>query len=152
MPDATFAERLKLKMGEKNLKQADLIREAQILGKKLGKSQVSQYVSGKTLPRRDVAAVLAQVLEVDATWLLHGAAAASEAARASKPGSVPATSTVHSSQSANADKRSSSSKKQGSTPMREFKKSDKLENVLYDVRGPVVDEAARMEENGARIL
>ena len=30
--------------------------------------------------------------------------------------------------------------------MREFKKSSKLDNVLYDVRGPVVDEATRMEE------
>ena len=36
--------------------------------------------------------------------------------------------------------------------MREFKKSSKLENVLYDVRGPVVDEAARMEENGTNVL
>ena len=27
--------------------------------------------------------------------------------------------------------------------MREFGKSRKLDNVLYDVRGPVVDEAAR---------
>lgn len=33
-----------------------------------------------------------------------------------------------------------------------FKKSHKLDNVLYDVRGPVVDEAARMEEAGIRIL
>ena len=41
---------------------------------------------------------------------------------------------------------------QRSTTMREFKKSSKLDNVLYDVRGPVVDEAARMEEDGARIL
>ena len=30
--------------------------------------------------------------------------------------------------------------------MRNFEKSSKLDNVLYDVRGPVVDEAARMEE------
>ncbi len=36
--------------------------------------------------------------------------------------------------------------------MREFKKSTKLDNVLYDVRGPVVDEAARMEENGTNVL
>ncbi len=33
-----------------------------------------------------------------------------------------------------------------------FTKSSKLDNVLYDVRGPVVDEAARMEEAGLRIL
>ena len=36
--------------------------------------------------------------------------------------------------------------------MREFKKSSKLDNVLYDVRGPVADEAARMEGNGQHIL
>lgn len=36
--------------------------------------------------------------------------------------------------------------------MREFKKSSKLENVLYDVRGPVLDEAMRMEEAGANVL
>lgn len=36
--------------------------------------------------------------------------------------------------------------------MRQFKKSSKLDNVLYDVRGPVVDEAARMESQGMRIL
>ena len=34
----------------------------------------------------------------------------------------------------------------GNINMREFKKSSKLDNVLYDVRGPVVDEANRMEE------
>lgn len=36
--------------------------------------------------------------------------------------------------------------------MREFGKSRKLDNVLYDVRGQVVDEAARMEENGTNVL
>lgn len=36
--------------------------------------------------------------------------------------------------------------------MREFKKSSKLDNVLYDVRGPVVEEAARMEACGTHVL
>ena len=36
--------------------------------------------------------------------------------------------------------------------MRTFSKSSKLDNVLYDVRGPVADEAARMEAEGLRIL
>ena len=36
--------------------------------------------------------------------------------------------------------------------MREFKKSYKLNDVLYDVRGPVVDEANRMSEQGLDIL
>ncbi|MDO4503065.1 MAG: aminotransferase class I/II-fold pyridoxal phosphate-dependent enzyme [Coriobacteriia bacterium] len=36
--------------------------------------------------------------------------------------------------------------------MRHFTKSTKLDNVLYDVRGPVVDEAARMEDMGTHVL
>ena len=36
--------------------------------------------------------------------------------------------------------------------MRTFAKANRLENVLYDVRGPVVDEAMRMEEMGKNIL
>lgn len=36
--------------------------------------------------------------------------------------------------------------------MRIFEKSSKLDNVCYDVRGPVVDEAGRMEEQGIDIL
>lgn len=36
--------------------------------------------------------------------------------------------------------------------VKEIKKSTKLDNVLYDVRGPVVDEASRMEENGTNVL
>lgn len=36
--------------------------------------------------------------------------------------------------------------------MRTFDKSEKLNNVLYDVRGPVVDEAGKMEEDGMEIL
>ncbi|EGO9008573.1 pyridoxal phosphate-dependent aminotransferase [Enterococcus faecalis] len=36
--------------------------------------------------------------------------------------------------------------------MRNLKKSDKLNNVSYDVRGPVLEEAERMQEEGIRIL
>ena len=36
--------------------------------------------------------------------------------------------------------------------MRTFEKSGKLENVCYDVRGTVVEEASRMSENGIDIL
>lgn len=38
------------------------------------------------------------------------------------------------------------------TYMVEFRKSKKLDNVLYDVRGPVVEEAIRMENSGTQIL
>ena len=36
--------------------------------------------------------------------------------------------------------------------MRTFAKANKLENVLYDIRGPVMDEATRMEELGMKVL
>ena len=33
-----------------------------------------------------------------------------------------------------------------------IKKSSKLDNVLYDLRGPVMDEAKRLEEEGYKIM
>lgn len=36
--------------------------------------------------------------------------------------------------------------------MRKFEKSHKLDNVSYDIRGPVLDEAQRMRANGEKIL
>lgn len=36
--------------------------------------------------------------------------------------------------------------------MREFRKSDKLADVCYDIRGPVLDKARQMEEEGQRII
>ena len=142
---ATFAQRLKQLMELRDAKQADVIRMAQTRGKHLGKSQVSQYVSGKTIPRRDVMDVLAAVFEVDAEWLATGKGPGPDAARATKPGSIPAP-------PARPIRSDSASHTTGGAPMRTFKKSNKLDNVLYDVRGPVVDEAARMEDDGARIL
>ncbi len=89
-------------------------------GVKLGKSQLSQYLSGKTVPRRDMLAFL------EATLGQHDEPAP-------KPTPAPATT-------------------QEATPMRKFSKSSKLDNVSYDVRGPALDEAMRMEEEGIDIL
>ncbi len=36
--------------------------------------------------------------------------------------------------------------------MREFKKSTSLDNVFYDIRGPILDEAMRMEKLGDKIV
>lgn len=212
-----FSARLRHMMGERGLKQADVIREASARGKRLGKSQVSQYVSGKTMPRRDVVAILADLLGVEPSWLSGAdvertAGAAREAERVQTAGSscapgvtrsakpeptaevagtmgaaasataeaVPVSSlvsaTARSAHPARAAARPAaacstdapydahfadatgsgasatfpSSKR--SAPMRTFNKSSKLDNVLYDVRGPVVDEAERMEDEGERVL
>ena len=123
-----FSARLRHAMDEAGLKQADLVRMASQRGEKLGKSQLSQYVSGKVRPRQDSLALLADLLGVTTDWL-EGQPEAREQAKPHV-------------QVRNERER----------PMREFKKSSKLDHVLYDVRGPVVDEAARMEAEGERIL
>ena len=127
MAQETFADRLRQAMAERGLKQADLIHAAVARGEKLGKSQVSQYVSGKVTPRQDVMALLAAMLGVDTEWLRSGGQRAAVRPETAHQTVRPATA------------------KKGSPTMREFKKSSKLDNVLYDVRGPVADEAARMD-------
>lgn len=181
MPSGSFSDRLKQSMELAGIKQADLIRLAENQGKKLGKSQVSQYVSGKTIPRKDVLDVLALVLGVDRDWLLGGVGEQATAVRSQSvvaqgqethvcanaapdalsaesdlqkrssddiPSSLPSSDGIHLQEavSRTIDRRSTV------MGMREFKKSSKLDNVLYDVRGPVADEAARMEGNGQHIL
>ena len=163
---AVFSERLRASMARRGLKQTDMIRAAAELGGRLGKSQVSQYVSGKTVPRRDMVRLLAQILEVDAAWLIgageEGATGAhrptaSGPTAPSAPDPVPARATERHEAALPtpvppASRRGSGADRQRSTHMREFKKSSKLENVLYDVRGPVVDEASAMEARGEHIL
>ena len=133
MSHETFAKRLATAMAEQGLKQADLVHAAAARGEKLGKSQVSQYVSGKVVPRANVVRLLAALLGVDASWLATGEG--TRAAARPETATQPVSATT-----------------QRSATMREFKKSTKLDNVLYDVRGPVADEAARMEDEGVRIL
>ena len=173
MDRALFAERLRGALADCGMKQADLIQAAAERGKKLGKSQVSQYVAGKTMPRRDVAALLADILGVECAWLVGEDAAASASAStaratvpaapapssarraAAAPGRVtarPAAAGPMAAAPAASPQPSSETSPVRSTPMRTFNKSSKLDNVLYDVRGPLVDEAARMESEGANIL
>ena len=176
MATSAFSKRLKQAMEAAGVKQADLVRLAAERGEKLGKSQVSQYVSGKVAPRRDVLALLANLLQVDSAWLAGEGAEGGPVAADEGAEVLPATSvagdtapgarggvTAGSGDPARASERpraaisidytaGQQAKTPGSSFMREFKKSSKLDNVLYDVRGPVVDEAARMEAEGERIL
>jgi len=68
----SFDKRLRWAMEAQGMKQADLIRLASEMGVKLGKSQVSQYVSGKTAPRKEVLFTLASILSVEPSWLQDG--------------------------------------------------------------------------------
>lgn len=134
---ADFAERLKEIMDIKGLKQVDVIKLCEPVGAeygiKIGKSHMSQYISGKTQPRTDILTVLARALEVNELWL-YGE-------------DVPMKQNGRTNSNKNKSKSSI-----GGSGMRTFGKSSKLNNVLYDVRGPVVEEANRMEEAGMEIL
>lgn len=181
-----FSERLKAAMKKQNLKQIDLVRAAQVQGIKLGKSHVSQYVSGKTVPRTDILLFLAKTLQVEEEWLIGVSNVESDTEiSASNRNILDINKTIlGNSNKENSEVLTMSAKRQKSSifeaeiisdinkniqttsaatisrnisnkegkKMREFKKSSKLDNVLYDVRGPVVDEATRMEEAGTHVL
>ena len=181
-----FSERLKAAMKKQNLKQIDLVRAAQVQGIKLGKSHVSQYVSGKTVPRTDILLFLAKTLQVEEEWLIGVSNVESDTEiSASNRNILDTNKTIlGNSNKENSEALTMSAKRKKSSifeaeiisdinkniqttsaatisrnisnkegkKMREFKKSSKLDNVLYDVRGPVVDEATRMEEAGTHVL
>ena len=146
-----FAERLKTALEQKNMKQIDLVKCASEQGVKLGKSHVSQYLSGKTMPRAEILNFLADTLEVDAEWLKgNDTSAGNMNEKISKETSVENVQKKREIPD-NGFKGKEKDMKEESK-VREFKKSSKLNNVLYDVRGPVVEEAARMEEAGTQVL
>ena len=181
-----FSERLKAAMKKQNLKQIDLVRAAQVQGIKLGKSHVSQYVSGKTVPRTDILLFLAKTLQVEEEWLIGVSNVESDTEISATNRNILDTNKtiLGNSNKENSEALTMSAKRQESSifeteiisdvnkniqttsaatisrnisnkegkKMREFKKSSKLDNVLYDVRGPVVDEATRMEEAGTHVL
>lgn len=181
-----FSERLKAAIKKQNLKQIDLVRAAQAQGIKLGKSHVSQYVSGKTVPRTDILLFLAKTLQVEEEWLIGISNVKSDTEISATNRNILNTNKtiLGNSNKENSEVLTMSAKRQKSSifeaeiisdinkniqttsattisrnisnkegkKMREFKKSSKLDNVLYDVRGPVVDEATRMEEAGTHVL
>lgn len=66
--------RLKEIMAERNLKQVDILKLAQPFSEKynvkLNKSDLSQYISGKTEPGQDKLFVLGMALDVNESWLM----------------------------------------------------------------------------------
>lgn len=66
----SFSTRLNNAMALRELKQIDFVRAAEKFNIKLGKSHMSQYVSGKTVPRADIAHFLAAYLHVNEDWLM----------------------------------------------------------------------------------
>ena len=74
MKTETTSIRLKRILTERNMRQVDILNAAQPhcrrLGVKLGKNDLSQYVSGKVEPRQDKLSILALALGVSEAWLM----------------------------------------------------------------------------------
>lgn len=109
--------------------QTELIRRAEAMGIKLYKGQVCQYAAGRIVPRPQVVRAFAQILDTNEAYLVGGLP---EEPAVPAPAAAP--------------------EEEGETAAYAFKKSAKLEHVLYDVRGPVLEEATRMEQGGTHIL
>lgn len=65
MKTSNTSERLKELMALKGLRQIDIAEKTG-----LGKSAISQYVSGKITPKQDKVYILAEGLNVSPTWLM----------------------------------------------------------------------------------
>lgn len=74
MEKVTTSTRLKQIMEERNLKQVDILNMAKPYcdkyGIKLGKSDLSQYLSGRNEPAQKKLAILSLALNVNEAWLM----------------------------------------------------------------------------------
>lgn len=74
MKEYTTAQRLGQIMDSRSLRQVDILRAAEPFCKKygvrLGKNDLSQYVSGKSEPRQDKLTILGLALNVSEAWLM----------------------------------------------------------------------------------
>ena len=145
-----FAERLKQAMEQKNMKQIDLVKKAAEQGVKLGKSHVSQYLSGKTTPRSEILNFLATTLGVETEWLKGTEVSVDTLKKETNEAGIQMENMKFDYNYNNMKENTRETVEE--VQVREFKKSSKLNNVLYDVRGPVVEEAARMENAGTQVL
>lgn len=74
MEKVTTSQRLKSLMESRNLKQVDIVNAAQpfckAFNQKLGRNDISQYVSGKVVPGQDKLSLIALALNVSEVWLM----------------------------------------------------------------------------------
>lgn len=167
----TLANRLHFIMKERGLKQVDVLHLAEPFCKennvKLAKNYLSQYCNGKNEPGKDILNVLSLALQVNPEWL-QGFNVPMELPsdkRNDNKYNIYTTNNnnintackglnnygSHYDNKTNTINNENNTKKEVNK-MNKITKSSKLDNVLYDVRGPVLDEATRMEEAGSKIL
>lgn len=158
----SVANRLNFIMKQRCLKQVDILNLAkpycEKYGVKLAKNYLSQYCNGKNEPGKDILNVLSLALNVSPAWLQGFDVPQNNTDAYANPSKnlthltddKPRDASKAFSENASENDKTNSEK--GYTKMKPLKKSSKLDNVLYDVRGPVLDEANRMEAAGSKIL
>ena len=169
MAETIFTKRLTEAMNAQGMKQVEVIRAAEKASVKLSKGQMSQYVSGRAVPRDNIGSFLAELLKVDKDWLYGKNSSKNELLKnelTNKQIDEQKNNTIIKRTDYNNNNLTTKTEEpkkivlpsemnartERNQTMREFKKSSKLDNVLYDVRGPVVEEANRMEETGVHVL
>ncbi|MCD3521901.1 helix-turn-helix domain-containing protein, partial [Streptococcus equi subsp. equi] len=74
MQCSSTSNRLKQLMSERNLRQVDILEKSKPfqkqLGVKMGRSTLSQYVSGKSVPAQRQLYLLSKTLNVSEAWLM----------------------------------------------------------------------------------
>ncbi len=152
------AKRLNLIMKQRGLKQVDVLNLAKPFCEKynvkLAKNYLSQYCSGKNEPGKDILNVLSLALNVNPAWLQGFDVPQDITGQVSLNTLDKIQTDVNtlSDHNKNINIKTKTEIQKGYTKMKTLKKSSKLDNVLYDVRGPVLDEANRMEAEGSKIL
>lgn len=160
----SVAARLGYIMRQRGLKQVDVLNLTKPYCEKyhvkLAKNYLSQYCNGKNEPGKDILNVLSLALDVNPLWL-QGFDVPQVSTDMTGSDNITAenveandTNTTFNINVNNGSLANNNNLTQngGYTKMKSFKKSSKLDNVLYDVRGPVLDEANRMEAEGSKIL
>lgn len=160
----SVAARLGYIMRQRGLKQIDILNLTKPYCEKyhvkLAKNYLSQYCNGKNEPGKDILNVLSLALDVNPLWLqgfdvpqvstdMTGSDNITAENVEANDTNTAFNINVNNSSLANNNNLTQNG---GYTKMKSFKKSSKLDNVLYDVRGPVLDEANRMEAEGSKIL
>lgn len=160
----SVAARLGYIMKQRGLKQVDVLNLTKPYCEKyhvkLAKNYLSQYCNGKNEPGKDILNVLSLALDVNPLWLqgfdvpqvstdMTGSDNITSENVEANDTNTAFNINVNNGSLANNNNLTQNG---GYTKMKSFKKSSKLDNVLYDVRGPVLDEANRMEAEGSKIL
>lgn len=66
----SFAYRMAYAMKQRGMNGADMTRKAAEYGIRFGSSTISQYLSGKYVPKQDKIVLISKILGVPALWLM----------------------------------------------------------------------------------